>query len=448
MKKRIQIRLILATFILFFSQLALAHEGSHGTPLKTWEVKGKTEAVKADYVKYDEEAKTVWLRDAHHQLQSISIDLLSENDQKYVLQKQDLINSYNTKAVKSSAPAGVSGKNPSLFLLKGLVLLILILAIRGMMKGSKKSHAVLVVPFALLALLVSCKDDESVDPTDDDPTISANDVTYMKSVFESFSGVTTRTDNTYFYVESNGLPDHNMMVGITNWQQQVPIDHDYSGTNSWAIPLQPEIADNPLSTKTNLLKGAIAIAANGIPIFNPLNNRGEDANAIGELDQWGGHCGRADDYHYHIPPSHLQSVVGADKPIAYAVDGFPIFGPTTEQLDECLGRYVDNGYQYHTISSYPYFMAAVKGKVNLDPNTTAPENQVIPQAMTKGVRPALTPLQGAVITDFKSTGTNAYSLTYTLNNETYNINYSWDQNGKYTYEFVTPSGTTTESYNR
>ena len=54
----------------------------------------------------------------------------------------------------------------------------------------------------------------------------------------------------------------------------------------------------PLSLKTNFMKGAVAIAPNGVPIFNPLNNTGEDAYAIGELDQWGGHCGKADDYHY------------------------------------------------------------------------------------------------------------------------------------------------------
>ena len=36
--------------------------------------------------------------------------------------------------------------------------------------------------------------------------------------------------------------------------------------------------------KDNFMKGAIAIAANGIPIFNPLNNRGEDTEAFGELD--------------------------------------------------------------------------------------------------------------------------------------------------------------------
>ena len=49
------------------------------------------------------------------------------------------------------------------------------------------------------------------------------------------------------------------------------------------------------------LSGAIALAVNGMPIFNALNNRGDDAYLAGELDDWGGHAGRADDYHYHMP---------------------------------------------------------------------------------------------------------------------------------------------------
>jgi len=272
----------------------------------------------------------------------------------------------------------------------------------------------------------------------------------MKAFFEKFEGVTTSSDDNYLYISSDGIPSHQMMVGITSWQQQVPINQDYTGINSWAIPLKPELADSPLSTKTNLLKGAIAIAVNGIPIFNPLNNRGEDANAIGELDKWGGHSGRADDYHYHVPPTHLQSTVGEGNPIAYAVDGYPVYGETTAQLDEHLGILnADGSYQYHTIKEYPYFIASMRGKVTLDPNTTAPENQVTPQAQTKGVRPSLTPLQGAEITGFSSTGTNAYSLNYTVNSQTYTLNYSWDSSGTYTYTFVNPDGTSeTQTYQR
>jgi len=100
-------------------------------------------------------------------------------------------------------------------------------------------------------------------------------------------GLETRFDASYYYVASTGIPEHNMMVGITSWQQQVPIPQSYTGSNSWSIPLQPSYAATPLSTKSNFMKGAVAIAVNGIPIFNALNNRGEDAYLIGELDKLG-----------------------------------------------------------------------------------------------------------------------------------------------------------------
>ena len=90
----------------------------------------------------------------------------------------------------------------------------------------------------------------------------------------------------------------------------------------------------------------------------------------------------------------------------------------------------------------------MRGEVTLDPRTTAPENQVIPQAMTQGVRPALDPLASAEIIAFQSTGANSYSLTYTHNSENYTINYSWDSNDLYTYEFVNPNGTTVETFQR
>ena len=68
-------------------------------------------------------------------------------------------------------------------------------------------------------------------------------------------------------------------------------------------------------------------------------------------------------------------------------------------------------YQYHTIDAFPYFMAGMRGNVSLDPNTTAPEDQIIPQALSSPLRGGdYGPLNGAVITSFTSTGTNAYSL--------------------------------------
>jgi hypothetical protein len=41
---------------------------------------------------------------------------------------------------------------------------------------------------------------------------------------------------------------------------------------------------------------------------------------------FGGHCGRANDYHYHTALPHLIDVVGAANPIAWALDGLAIYG--------------------------------------------------------------------------------------------------------------------------
>jgi hypothetical protein len=360
-----------------------SHSGGHHGELNHWQI---DDGIYASFVTATDDQ--VVLENHAGETMIVPRSQLTARDEAFVQKKVRYITQLN-----AANPSFIQRHRTE------LVMLLLLLAVIALISVSSNTRYRRLAQISSLMLVscsifIACNDDPVVDPPDD--TLPGNNATELAALFESFSGVTTHSDDTYFYVSSNGIPAHEMMTGITNWQQQVPIDHEYTGTNSWAIPLQPEIADEPLSTETNLLKGAIAIAANGIPIFNPLNNRGEDANAIGELDKWGGHCGRADDYHYHIPPTHLQATVGDGKPIAYAVDGFPVYGPTTETLDENLGRFNANGgYQYHTIASYPYFIAGMKGNVQLDQYSQAPENQVIPQATTKGVRRALTPLKGA-----------------------------------------------------
>jgi hypothetical protein len=429
------IKFLLAIILLAISLNLSAHEGGHGTPLKEWKFANSEGSIKADFIK--SEGDQVWLMNNNHNIKTYTISDFSIEDQKYIQTRTELIHSLNNS---DTSQLDTFSYSKWALILLGCILLLL--SIIQLIKQKKIVHLSYGFIGASLILLVSCKNGSS------NKTISfsvpSNNVSLMQSFFEKFEGVTTHSDDNYLYVSSNGLPSHDMMVGITNWQQQVPINQNYTSENSWAIPLHPKMAENPLSTKTNLLKGAIAVAVNGIPIFNPLNNRGEDANAIGELDKWGGHCGRADDYHYHLPPLHLQNQVGAGNPIAYAVDGFPVYGETTDKLDVYLGkRNADGSYQYHTIKDYPYFIAGMRGEVKLGPKTKAPENQVTPQPRTHELRPALRPLRGAEIISFKFLGTNSYALAYRLNSEEYIIKYKWDSANNYTYEFINPDGTST-----
>ncbi len=419
----------------------LAHNGGHGTPLKAWNFASKAEPLIADFVKCED--GKVWLMDINHTIKVYQVSEFSGEDQNYINTRTELIQSINSIQATGLNAHSFSSAKMLLILLGGGLLLFSFFQI---LKEKRLVHLSYGSLGACMILFFSCSHSSTSKGTAAD--VPANNVSLMQSFFGKFDGVKTNADENYLYVSSDGLPDHEMMTGITNWQQQVPIYQNYTGSNSWAIPLQPKMAAQPLSTKTNLLKGAIAVAVNGIPIFNPLNNRGEDANAIGELDKWGGHCGRADDYHYHLPPLHLQEQVGAGNPIAYAVDGFPVYGETTKKLDEYLGiMNADGSYEYHTIKTYPYFIAAMRGEVKLDPNSKAPENQVSPQPRTQELRPALRPLRGAEIIDFKKISSNSYSLTYQLDLNKYIINYNWDSANNYTYEFINPDGKSTiETY--
>jgi len=218
------------------------------------------------------------------------------------------------------------------------------------------------------------------------------------AAFSKFPGVKAAVSGDWILVESGGLPEHPMMEGITAWQQQIPLPQPYRGANAWKIPLRPSKAERPASLADGFLRGAVALAANGIPIFNPRNNRGEFSQDIGELDRWGGHCGRADDYHYHVIPLHLQEQLGPSLPVAFALDGYPIYGTREPDgspmrpLDACGGHEDPaHGYHYHGTGRHPYVFAAFRGKVTED------GGQVDPQPRAEPVRPAGEPLRGATI---------------------------------------------------
>ena len=294
------------------------------------------------------------------------------------------------------------------------------------------------------------------------------------AIFDAFAPfVKTRADERWLYVESDGLPhkplESTMMVGITAWQQQVPLPQKYEGANAWQIPLKPELADKPISGKNALMRGAVALAANGIPIFNALNNRGVDSFSIGELDEFGGHCGRADDYHYHAAPLAIGAIVGKGKPIAYALDGFPIYGlfdPAAkpgddlacpcgahDKLDELNGHFCElpkgqgfgggtRSYHYHASKSYPYINGGMKGKVTL--NGEGNESEINPQAHANPLRPALQALRGARITGFKQTGEKAWTLEYELAGKKCTIAYRVESEGKVNFEFTDADGKVTK----
>lgn len=261
--------------------------------------------------------------------------------------------------------------------------------------------------------------------------------------FRAFApDVNVRWDEAHFYVESNAMPRHRMMVGVRAWNRQVPLPQPYSGGNAFRFPLRPRFAENPVSARESLFRGAIAIAANGVPIFNPIKQDGRtDTYLAGELDEFGGHAGRADDYHYHLAPVHLAKLIGPDLPVAWALDGFPIFGYREPGGAEARGLDWLNGhsapgrpYHYHATREYPRVNGGFRGEVELR------DGAVAVQPRARAIRPFTRPLRGATITGFERTGMASYRLEFDLRGQRHAVAYALLDGGGARFVFTDGAG--------
>jgi hypothetical protein len=186
-----------------------------------------------------------------------------------------------------------------------------------------------------------------------------------------------------------------------------------------------------------------------VPIFNVHTNTGVYSYLDGQLDDFGGHCGRADDYHYHIAPLHLYNYTSTSLPIAFGLDGYAVYGSVEpdgsamQSLDANHGHFGTDGvYHYHGTTTAPYMIAQMAGQVTED-NT----HQLIPQAAAHPIRPSRTPLTGALITSCQpNANNNGYTLTYTRSAQTYQVDYNWDAAGNYTFHYINPNGTLDSVY--
>lgn len=296
--------------------------------------------------------------------------------------------------------------------------------------------------FALALIVVGAAERRS-DGFDFDPE-------FVAQSFRGFSAdVSVRWDDDYFYVESNAMPRHEMMVGIRSWNRQVPLPQPYIGDNAFRLPLRPRFAEKPVSARHTLFRGAIAVAANGVPIFNPIKQDGRtDTYLAGELDEFGGHAGRADDYHYHVAPVHLADRIDPDAPIAWALDGFPIFGydepdgSEVQDLDWLNGHSLPGGpYHYHATHDYPRVNGGFRGQVEVR------NGEVAIQPRARGVRPFTRPLRGATVTGFEVRSERSYHLEFEHRGQSHSITYALLPEGGAEFVFTDGAGKShTEAY--
>ncbi|MFZ9431837.1 MAG: YHYH protein [Bacteroidia bacterium] len=451
-------KIILALW-LFIAATATTLQGHDAhyqdTKPRIWETSSGTVIGSFYLVKND----NVLIEEPSGNIRRLSIASLSPKDKDFIAQKQawiEKINQLHKISAKpneghsfNSAAATAAAKHPSTNRSEAMIITFVLLALAFLIRFTPKLQPLrFAVPALATVILLTAS---SFTFRSMKWMGLSTRISFLDSAFSYYKpSISTRSDNNYYYVESLGLPDHEMMIGITAWQQQVPIPQCYVGTNAWSIPMNPTIAATPVPVNQNhFLRGAIALAVNGIPIFNPYTNTGVDAFLDGQLDQYGGHSGRADDYHYHIAPSVLYNKIPKTSPVAFALDGFAIYGnlepdgSAQKSLDANHGHYGSDGiYHYHSSAAAPYMIGNMVGTVTEDATM-----QIIPQAAAKGVRPALTPLKGATITHCHPyPNGNGFKLTYTLNADKDTVDYIWTNNGDYTYKFITPAGTTTNNY--
>lgn len=441
MKKAI---LILLAFVGVTAQAHDLHPGQF--PLHHWA--NQQNKIIADGTFYMLKNDCVYLEDAHLNLVKIPLKNLSKEDQQYAWAKNHRVQELNQNTFDETPSKENRSQN---FLVEKLQFIGFISAafLLCMMLFLNRQKARYLKPLLMVALATFTFGFTA--------QLTLTDPDFINTAFAPFSStVSTSWDNTYFYVHSKGIPNHPMMVGISNhgWQQQVPIPQCYINNNAWSIPLNPVMAASPIPIdEIHFTRGAIGIAANGVPIFNYHTNTGVDSYLDGQLDNYGGHCGRGDDYHYHIAPLHLYTLgqTQSTLPCAFGFDGYAVYGnlepdgSPMNPLDSNHGHMGTNGvYHYHGTSTAPYMIGNFVGQVTEDAT-----HQLIPQAAAHPVRNEnWTPLNGALITSCApNTNNNGYNLSYTLNGTAgYATNFSWNGTS-YTFNYVTPSGTTTTNYN-
>lgn len=427
-------------FICCLSNCLLAHNAHYEkVSLRQWNIEKEHKTVKGSFCMMKD--GKIFIENDLHQVLSYPLNSLSEKDKNFALDKEKEIMRMNEQLNyqhRNISTINLFNYKLWVWAFVGLFVGLSLYSIKFISNTNIKYPIIFLSVLGVISLSAfNQKIARKIQILTNPATIDSAFAPFVPSVH-------TYNDSKYFYVESQGIPTtHQMMVGISNrgWQRQVPIPQCYIGTNAWPIPLNPVMTTNPIPVDSiHFTRGAIAVAVNGVPIFNVHTNTGVDSYLDGQLDSFGGHCGRADDYHYHTAPLHLYNYTKSTLPIAYALDGFAVYGNIEPDgsamlpLDANHGHTGSNGiYHYHGTTNAPYMIAKMAGQVTEDAT-----HQLIPQAAAKGVRPALTPLNGALITGCKSNATkNGYTVTYTINGLTDSIVYSWNTTGTYTFKFYT-----------
>ena len=204
---------------LWFTSPIFAHLGGHDS-VKNEIFYVKNKPIEGHFLMTKNEK--VFIELSNGKIISAPLTDFSFENQNNLSQKITLTKQLNHK--KNLVETKYSGLKNNLlyfFILISIIGFTFLLILNNNNQFSKYSY--LLGSFVIF--IYACKTTETVSPTNVTTTtiITKTDPAFVETVFSSFKTlVKTRYDDTYFYVESEGIPLHNMMLGIINWQQQVP----------------------------------------------------------------------------------------------------------------------------------------------------------------------------------------------------------------------------------
>ncbi len=268
--------------------------------------------------------------------------------------------------------------------------------------------------------------------------------------------VSVSCDDEWAYVETeSGMPEHEMMAGITGWIMRVPLPYQYVGDGAWRFPVEPTWLDAHAETHS---RGPVAMVVNGVPLYHydkrPIDTFDDsyiyeskfDTVTQGELDRCGGHAGEGDDYHYHYAPVCLLDDHDLNLPVGFTLGGAQIFYGTgaddyygdgrysdinnlpDESLDECNAiQLADGSYIYYTTSEPPYIVGchheAVDWSIQIEASGMRPKGEfgsnhveVLSYSVIDGVRTLLFETDrgeiNAIVVTAAATGEECYDFEF------------------------------------
>jgi len=127
---------------------------------------------------------------------------------------------------------------------------------------------------------------------------------------------------------------------------------------TYTLPAAPTALSSP-----SCMGGESGVMTTGVALFDGFDAGGRDAGAWEVQDSCSGHPQVDGEYHYHTLSSCIKDV-SVKTVIGYALDGYPITGPTiangniltTDDLDECHGITSAINLDGKLVTSYHYVM--------------------------------------------------------------------------------------------